>query len=146
MSVELKIKAKHLALEPAIIRKEEQRIRKQMKWMRENLQINHCKITLWSSKPTNEHETTYRKLNDQLVSLQMHRGKGSNLRMEARATYLARAFIAGKPYKSVEQKIKEPALSYYLIKRIAKMVTKYDKRKRRSEEANIKLVQEWINM
>ena len=39
MSVELKIKSKHLALEPAIIRHEENKLLKQMKWYKQHHQI-----------------------------------------------------------------------------------------------------------
>lgn len=146
MSVELKIKAKHLALEPAIIRKEEQKIKRQLKWMRQNLQVNHDNLTSWCAKPTTEHETAYRKLNNTLMSLLNHRGRGSLLRAEARATHLARAFLAGKPYKSVERSTKESEFCHYTLKRIAKMVTKYDVRNRRSEEANLHLIKAWIVM
>lgn len=146
MCVELKIKAKHLALEPAIIRKEEHKIKRQLKWMRENLQINHDYVTAWGTKFTTEHQVEYRKLYSKLISLRNHRGQDSELRREARATHLARAFLAGKPYRSVERSVREPAFCVYTLKRIAKMVTKYDTRNKRSEEANYHLIKAWIAM
>lgn len=39
MSVELKIKAKHLALEPAIIRREERKLKNQFHWLKQKHQI-----------------------------------------------------------------------------------------------------------
>ena len=107
MSVELKIKSKHLALEPAIIRKEEKKIL-------QRIRSGYCNDT---AEATRKYE-----------SLHIHRKW--NVRNEARATELARAFIAGKPYLSVEQKRKEEneyKFLVYIVPRIVAMVNKYGK-------------------
>lgn len=105
MSTELKIKAKHLALEPAIIRKEEQKILKRIR-----------------SGRVNDTTPLLRKYNE------LHLHRKWNVRNEARATELARAFLAGKEYKKVEQKRKpenEYKFKNYIVPRIAAMVQKY---------------------
>jgi hypothetical protein len=105
MSVELKIKAKHLALEPAIIRKEEQKILN-------SIRKGKC----------NDTAEAYRKYES------LHNHRKWNVRNEARATELARAYIAGKPYNSVERKRKrcnEFKFKAYIVPRIASMAMKY---------------------
>lgn len=107
MSIELKIKAKHLALEPAIIRKEEQAALKEARWCRANNRL-----------PNAAHA--------RYISLNSHRRW--NVRNEARATELARAYLAGKEYKQVEQKRKpenEYKFKNYIVPRVAAMVQKY---------------------
>ena len=109
MTVELKIKAKHLALEPAIIRKEEQAALKEARWCRANNRL-----------PNAAHA--------RYISLNNHRRW--NVRNEARATELARAYLAGKEYKTVEQKRKpenESKFQRYIVPRIAVMAMKYGK-------------------
>lgn len=105
MSIELKIKSKHLALEPAIIRKEEQKILKRIR-----------------SGRCNDTAEAFRKYE----SLHLHRVW--NVRNEARATELARAYLAGKPYNSVEHKRKpenESKFKSRIVPRIVTMVLKY---------------------
>lgn len=105
MSIELKIKSKHLALEPAIIRREEQKLLKRIR-----------------SGRCNDTTEAFRKYES------LHHHRKWNVRNESRATELARAYIAGKPYCLVEQKRKpenEYKFSTYIIPRIAKMVDKY---------------------
>lgn len=105
MSIELKIKSKHLAHEPAIIRHEEKKILKQIR-------SGYC----------NDTAAALRKYG----SLYNHRKW--NVRNESRATELARAYIAGKPYASVEQKRKpenEYKFKSRIIPRVAAMVQKY---------------------
>lgn len=115
MSIELKIKAKHLALEPAIIRREEQKILKQFRWAMETYQVYYPE----------DHSVTanlLRKYN----CLSEHRKW--NVRNEARATNLARAYISGLPYTSVEQKRKpenEYKFKTRIIPRVVAMVQKY---------------------
>ena len=61
---------------------------------------------------------------EKYVSLRSHRI--NEVRQEARATHLARAYIAGKTYKSVEQKVKKgKELSSHDHTRIKNMVWKY---------------------
>lgn len=107
MSIELKIKAKHLALEPGIIEHEEEKLRKRIKFLVARKQDVG---NLWYK----------------LASLESHRR--NNVRDEARATNLARTFIAGKAYTSTELKRradKEQKFQYYIIPRIAAMAKKY---------------------
>ena len=105
MSVELKVKSKHLSEEARIIRFEEHKFRKQVDWLKAR-QMPYAK----------EHTT--------MMSLKEHRRK--DVRNENRATFLARAFIAGKEYKTVEQKCNDPVvLRAYIFPRLCDMVNKY---------------------
>jgi hypothetical protein len=107
MSIELKIKYKHLALEPAIIRKEEQKILKQMR-------SAYCADT----------EKVYNKY----YSLYHHRI--TVVRFEARATHLARAYLAGTPYEKLEKKIHDKfTFENVIMPRVYSMVAKYGPKK-----------------
>lgn len=120
MYIELKIKAKHLALEPGIIRHEEEKLKKQIKYCRDT-------------------GTSYSELKNQLESLVRHRKW--DVRNEARATNLARAFLAGKSYTSTESKRNEEYLfQHYIIPRIVSMANKYgvgDQRKTTAETIRV---------
>lgn len=121
MTVELKIKAKHLALEPAIIRKEEEKILK-------HIRSGWC----------NDAAEAFRKYQ----SLNNHRRW--NVRNEARATHLARAYLAGKHYETVEQKRKpenESKFLRYIVPRIAAMAMKYGKASKVTDQEII----DWID-
>lgn len=108
MSIELKIKAKHLALEPNIIRVEEKKLKKQIRYNK------------------NKGGDTA-ELIKTLESLSLHRRW--NVRNEARATYLARAYLTGKAYKSVEIKCNDyNFLQIFILPRIHAMVVKYGDR------------------
>lgn len=105
MSVELKVKSKHLSEEARIIRFEEQKFRKQVDWLK-------------------SHQQPYEKEHATMMSLKDHRRK--DVRNENRATFLARAYLAGKTYKSVEQKCHEEYTLYtYILPRVYDMVNKY---------------------
>lgn len=110
MSVKLKIKAKHLATEPAIIRKEVKKAGK-------------------------------RGLH--FLANQLHQHKVDVVRPEARATELARAYIAGKPYNTVER-YRKPEKEWYfdckIIPRVLKMVQKYHKRSVTNDD-----IRKWVN-
>jgi len=109
MSIELKIKAKHLALEPGIIRHEEEKLQKQIDWAVKN-----------------SRETW--QLIGQLWRLRNHRN--NEVCNEARATNLARTYLAGKPYSYAEKKRKEDkefSFQNHVIPRITAMVKKYGK-------------------
>lgn len=107
MSIELKIKSKHLALEPAIIRHEERKLRKRIRANR-NYQDNK----------------TAEALESKWYSLYTHRKW--DVRNEARATHLARAYLAGKSYKSVEKVCdNNHLLKVIILPRIVSMVMKY---------------------
>lgn len=106
MSIELKIKSKHLALEPAIIRKEEKKILK-------SIRSGYC----------NDTAAAFSKYES------LHNHRKWNVRNEARATELARAFLIGKPYSEVEQKRKpenEFKFKRYILPRVVAMVNKYN--------------------
>jgi hypothetical protein len=104
MSVALKIKSKHLALEPAIIRIEENKLKRKIRWAKLHQQ--------------NEEEinATY-----SLNSFCSHRR--FKVRNESRATYLARAYIEGREYQSVEKSRKEETVFHlYIVPRVVSMV------------------------
>ena len=121
MCIELKIKSKHLALEPSIIRCEERKLRKRMKHNRDG-------------------EVSYWDLSRRRDNLILHRRW--NVRNESRATELARAYLAGKPYSHVEKKRKDETMfQMMIVPRIVAMVTKYGNKEQRSVDR--KKIQEW---
>lgn len=113
MSVELKIKSKHLALEPAIIRFEEEKLRKQIDWFKRTHQVKN----FWENNDLWALHSKWTRLYD-------HRK--NDVANEARATYLARAYLKGIPYNVVEKKRHEELkFKQLIIPRIAAMITKY---------------------
>ena len=105
MSIELKIKSKHLSLEAQVIRFEENKLKKKIAWM---------KI----------HQKNDNFLHKTRQSLNAHRRW--DVRNENRATYLARAFIQGRPYTGVEKKRKDQGVfNQYILPRVVSMVIKY---------------------
>lgn len=119
MSVELKIKTKHLALEPAIIKCEEYKLKKQIKAYREYYQVTETDHwTLHKTHPA------LNQLKYKLISLISHRRW--DLKNEVRATLLARAYIANKPYALVERTRKdEITFNLEIVPRVVKMVARY---------------------
>lgn len=121
MSIELKIKSKHLSEEARIIRFEECKLLKQWRYDIKQYASEGHNDTLrpYSSKAYLSYE-----------SLKNHRT--CDVRNENRATYLARAYIAGIPYTCVEQR-RKPEKEYrfqnYTINRVASMVSKYGDKK-----------------
>ena len=125
MSVELKVKNKHLAEEARIIRFEEQKELKKAQWKQSQYLATGNSL---NSLPENwldnyrlnqEWFGTYYKLN-------LHRR--NDVRNENRATSLARAYLAGVDYKTVEHKRKpenECNFKSEIIPRVLKMVNKY---------------------
>lgn len=106
MSIELKIKSKHLGVEAKIIRHEERKLKAQIGWAVKRQQFGVDALTT------------------KFYSIHNHRVW--DVRNENRATFLARAYLAGKPYKSVENKIKDKAvLKFYILPRLFEMVNKY---------------------
>jgi hypothetical protein len=119
MSVELKVKSKHLSEEARIIRFEEYKLLKQYRWAKKQWHAtgNNDMYPIWDDKA----HSAYCSL--------MHHRKW-NVRSENRATFLARAYIAGVPYTTVEQKRKPENESYFQIltlPRVWTMVAKYGK-------------------
>ena len=120
MSVELKVKSKHLSEEARIIRFEEYKQLKQYRWAQKQYHAtgNNDMYPRWNDKAFN----TY-------CSLMHHRIW--DVRNENRATFLARAYIAGVPYTTVEQKRKpenEKHFQIFILPRVWTMVVKYGKR------------------
>jgi len=118
MSIELKVKSNHLSEEARIIRFEEYKQLKQYRWA----------LNKHAASGNND---MYEHWNDKAFmaycSLSNHRKW--DVRNENRATFLARAYIAGKPYRSLEQKRKDEDLfSGSILPRVFAMVVKYDKR------------------
>jgi hypothetical protein len=108
MSVELKIKSKHLSLEAKVIRFEETKLKKQISW-------------LYKNKPN---DVYLKQL--ELGSLSDHRKYVVG--RENRATFLARAYIAGTPYNKVELKRKEDKeyeFEFQVLPRVYEMIKKY---------------------
>lgn len=105
MSVELKVKSKHLSEEARIIRFEERKFRKQVDWLK-------------------AHQRSYQSEHATMMSLKNHRCW--DVRNENRATFLARAYLAGKKYKTVEHKCNDlSVLRCYVFPRVCDMVNKY---------------------
>jgi hypothetical protein len=115
MSIELKIKSKHLSEEARIIRFEEQKVFKQFQWAKKkHYETGHNdEYAYWKDPAWN----TWWSLN---------RHRRWDVRNENRATFLARAYLAGKEYKSVEHKCNDLAmLRAYIFPRVCEMVNKY---------------------
>ena len=119
MSIELKIKSKHLGQEARIIRFEE---RKMLKNLRSNIEWHKAsghndQYDVW----LDQNWKNYR-------SLRSHRIV--NVRHENRATFLARAYLAGTPYLEAENKRKpekEQDFKYAILPRITAMILSYGK-------------------
>ena len=119
MSVELKIKSKHLAEEAKIIRFEEHKYRKQEASNR----AYH-----YSTGMNGEYEwhediaaRTWRNIRHHRVW---------DVRNEQRATFLARAYLAGQSYASIEANRKpenEYTFQNFVVPRVVAMVAKYGK-------------------
>lgn len=124
MTYELKIKSKHLAEEARIIRFEEKKNKKLAKKAREHQNHERSETLLRTARSLHNHRVW-------------------DVRKEARATNLARAYLAGVPYASVEQKrveSKEWDFQSNVVPRIAKMASKYGSREVSREE-----VRSWLN-
>jgi hypothetical protein len=107
MSIKLKIKSKHLALEAGVIRFEEQKLKRQIEWLKQH-QKNEAETSIMG---------TWNSLNS-------HRR--FEVRNEARATYLARAYIKGRKYETVEIERKDNGTFYsYIMPRVVSMVIRY---------------------
>lgn len=107
MSIELKIKSKHLSEEARIIRFEENKLKKQARWLRDH-QLNDVSV------------------HKDFLNLKQHRRW--DVRNENRATFLARAYLEGKRYCEVESKRKpenEYTFTVFVIPRVLTMVNKY---------------------
>jgi hypothetical protein len=119
MSIELKIKSKHLSEEARIIRFEEKKLLKNYRW-----EINRHKA-LGHNEPLIPYSSS-----NYITFESLHNHRKWDVRNENRATFLARAYIAGVPYANVEQKRKdETNFLQYILPRVVSMVSKYGKKK-----------------
>lgn len=136
MCVQLKIKSKHLSLEAKVIRHEERKLQKQLQWhMNKNpgKRVWELPMNVW-------------KLSHTLSSVTEHRKK--DVRNENRATFLARAYLAGKTYNYVEsakrKQEKEYMFEHSILPRVVTMVNKYKPRK--SPEVTLDILKEWCKI
>lgn len=95
MSVELKVKAKTLATEARHISKEERKSLRMSRWDRQNNFSPAMNLT------------QYNVLRDHRVGV---------VRPEARATHLARAYLSGRTYRSVEASTRRPVHPSVIVK------------------------------
>ena len=101
MSIELKIKSKHLSVEAKIIRFEEKKLKAKNKAMFWNLRSHRT----WE------------------------------VRNENRATFLARAFLEGRAYGTVEKNVENQGkLVHYIVPRVLSMVNKYGESQLKKED------------
>lgn len=117
MSLELKIKSKHLSVEAQIIRFEEHKLTRQIRWYAQTHRATG----------SNE-EPNFAKFAPSAARQRLHEHRVRDVRRENRATFLARAYIAGAPYKTVEQRRKhqrEFEFHQFIIPRIVNMVARY---------------------
>lgn len=112
MSIELKIKAMSLGAEIRIIRAQERRITK-------NLRKRRKRRHLLSSVAAAE---------ERRATIRAHHAGHGGLSEEARATCWARAFLAGKPYRRIENESElkdDPNLQMRLLALATRMALKY---------------------
>jgi len=122
MSIELKVKSKHLSVEAAIIRHEEVKLKRQIEWKKEHEEDIELVLIKW-------HSLNYHRRWD--------------VRNENRATFLARAYIAGVPYKKVEQNRKaenELKFRFTILNRVLSLVKKYS-----NSNLDIKHITAWVD-
>lgn len=135
MSIELKIKSKHLAEEAKIIRFEERKLLKQVAYKR-----NKHKETGSNDVYNTSEDSNFSKYK----SLSNHRR--FDVRNENRATFLARAYLADKPYNTIEQSRREDReynFQTYVVPRIIDMVMKYGPYRAKADA--IKEVTDWLS-
>lgn len=120
MSIKLKIKSKHLAVESKIIAFEQKKLQNTI---------------LYFTRTGGDSTKTQYLYND----LRHH--KKEVVGREARATLLARAYIDGKPYNVVENKCKNKDYrQHYILPRVIEMVKKYHNYKITRED-----ITNWFN-
>lgn len=125
-SIELKIKSKSLAEEISIIRHEEQKLKRQIHWLK-------------------EHQQDASQQSHLRHMLNLHRRM--DVRVESRATFLARAFLNGYRYDAVERARKAEKETEFVrdtVPKILKMVNKYGGDENRS--LKIDNIKEWCNI
>lgn len=130
MTIELKIKNKHLAQEARIIRTEEKKLKAHTR-----ANIEHHK-----KQGHNEPYDVYNdSANRSRMSLEQHRKW--DVRNEQRATFLARAYLEGKAFNEVETNSDTKGYKFRIVqKRVLTMINKYGKNK-----IEMKDLDKWIN-
>lgn len=113
MSVELKIKSKHLSEEARIIRFEERKLARQ---------VQYDKKQHYSAGSNDPFITS--PAHSTMLNIKQHRRW--DVRNENRATFLARAFLSGKTYASIEAKRNNDYTFWaFIVPRVLEMVNKY---------------------
>lgn len=116
MSVELKIKSKHLSEEAKIIRHEEKK----------ELEKSYHFSEYQKEQGNNDVEEAV--FNFQRTYRSLHTHRCVTVRNENRATFLARAYIKGLPYSAVENSRKdESVFKCYIFPKVVDMVARYGK-------------------
>lgn len=118
MSIELKIKSKHLSEEARIIRFEEKKLQKRIRY-----NIDHYRST-----GMNDEYPIWKDFDFFVISFTEQTPEVGRKKRN-RATFLARAYIKGVPYSKIENKRKDEVLfRSQIFPRICSMVVKYGKR------------------
>lgn len=122
-SIELKIKAMSLCSEIRIIRAQEQKLTKRMRRRKARAEAKAAAghVVTVALEPIVDDVIAVR-------SIRAHRLGHGGLREDARATEWARAFIAGKPYRLIENESSlndDLSLGHRLVALAASMVLKY---------------------
>lgn len=144
MSLELKIKSKHLGEEAKIIRFEERKLLKQARRLIERDGGRRFYVDTETKKWV---YTPLDKVYRQHWSLMSHRTE--DVRNENRATFLARAYLKGQAYSDVERQVgneqeqarRKAKLHITILPRTLKMVQKYGKPKTTMEELKL-----WVGL
>lgn len=118
MSLELKIKSKHLAAEAKIIRREEAKLKRQIR----------SNAAYYAEDSGNDYtpeqmekwKRLARERKNSLVSMNTHRR--TKVRTVARSTHLAYGFLRGTPYRVMENEKTRTVPNWNAIE---KMITKY---------------------
>jgi hypothetical protein len=134
MSIKLKIKSKHLGEEARIIKFEERKLLKAINYKRQQHRVSGANKEYNAWADSTQLMSTY-------VSISNHRKW--DVRNENRATFLARAYIDGKDYKSVEQS-RKPEREYafvFILPRVVDMVNKYSNKK-----IDINTIKQWADV
>ena len=132
MSIELKIKAKHLALEPAIIKKEIKKLGRQLSYEQKDTDV-----------------VPYKLIN-KIDSLHCHLIQ--DVKREARATHLVRGFMSGKKYSEIERNTPLSVYSNsfeghynrnFILGRMVKMYQKYGPKNHDLDTK--KMIEDWLD-
>lgn len=140
MCIELKIKSKHLSLESKVIRFEERKLQKQVKWLEKNGKRDDKYRYHIDTDP-------YWSIIYKLGSLTDHRKRVVGT--ENRSTFLARAYIEGVPYNKVEQKRKDEKhyeFNCKVLPRVLEMVKKYHPVYEVRKNITLDVLKDWCNM